>query len=82
MYVQTEETIDPADPQNKTTEASSWNKSLEEIDIDSSELKTDNILNIKGDTNSVLWEENITSFLLTKDYLQITEDVVLPMDLW
>ena len=47
-------------------------------------LNFDNILNIKDDTNSVLWEENITSFLLIKVILnlQITEDIVLPMDIW
>ena len=50
------------------------NKGLEEIDIDSSSLRTENILNVKGDTNSVLWEENITSFLFIKDYSKFTSN--------
>ena len=57
-------------------------KSLEEIDIDSSYLTTDNILNIKGDTNSLLWEENITSFLFIKDYFKFTNNRKTLSYLW
>ena len=32
------------------------------------------ILNIKDDTNSVLWEENITSFLFIKGYSKFTNN--------
>ena len=35
-------------------------------------LNLGNILNIKDDTNSVLWEENITSFLFIKGYSKFT----------
>ena len=37
-------------------------------------LNLDNILNIKDDTNSVLWEENITSFLLIKCNFKFTNN--------
>ena len=37
-------------------------------------LNLDNILNIKDDTNSVLWEENITFFLLIKGNSKFTNN--------
>ena len=37
-------------------------------------LNLDNILNIKDDTNSVLWEENMTSFLPKKGDSEFTNN--------
>ena len=37
-------------------------------------LNLDNILNIKDDTNSVLWEENITPLLLIKGDSKFTNN--------
>ena len=59
------------------------NKRLEEIDTDSSiKLNTDNLLNIKDDTNSVLWEENILPFLFIKDCSELKDKEKTLSYLW